>query len=141
MVGSKGKSVETDLDAPMDVEVAASSDMEGDLEDDNPMDVEGDLEDGNPTDVEGDLEDDNPMNVKDDLLQGEDANMPDSDSSGDLLSYHPIKKCKLVPAKPHNTVLVDELSSSEESNALPIHIIEEITKRAVRLTSSVSLIY
>jgi len=129
MVGSKGKSVETDLDAPMDAEVAASSDMEGDLED------------GNPTDVEGDLEDDNPMNVKDDLLQGEDANIPDSDSSGDLLSYRPIKKRKLVPAKPHNTVLVDELSSSEEFNALPIHVIEEIAKRAVRLTSSVSLIY
>jgi hypothetical protein len=141
MVGSKGKSVETDLDAPMDAEVAASSYMEGDLEDDNPMDVEGDLEDGNPTDVEGDLEDDNPMNVKDDLLQGEDANIPDSDSSGDLLSYRPIKKRKLVPAKPHNTVLVDELSSSEEFNALPIHVIEEIAKRAVRLTSSVSLIY
>ncbi|KAG1819161.1 uncharacterized protein BJ212DRAFT_1479269 [Suillus subaureus] len=127
MVGSKGKSVETDLNAPMDTEVAASSDMEGDPEDDN------------PTDVEGDLEDNNPMDVEDNLLQGKDANMPNSDSSNDLLTYCPIKKCKLVSAKPHNTVLVDMLSSSKEPDALPIDVIENIAKRVMQLTSSTTV--
>jgi 23S rRNA A2030 N6-methylase RlmJ len=117
-MGSKGQS---DLDVSMDVEASTPSDIEADFEDNDAMDAEDDVE----NDVEV---------LEDDFNPNEDAKMSEDSDGGSDLSFH-------RPNNKKRKVLVDLLSSDEELEAPFTAVVGGVAKKAVRVTSSVSLFH
>jgi hypothetical protein len=127
-MGSKGQS---NLNVPMDMEASTPSDIEADFEDD--ADGPTDFEDNGAMDAEDDVENDVEV-LEDDFNPNEDAKMSEDSDSGSDLSFH-------RPNNKKRKVLVDLLSSDEELEAPFTAVIGGVAKKAVRVTSSVSLFH
>lgn len=125
----------------MDMEASTPSDIEADFEDD--ADGPTDFKDNDPMDAEDDVEND-VEDLEDDFNPNEDAKMSEDSDGGSDLSFHRPnnKKRKLASAhtKPHR-VLVDLLSSDEELEAPLTAVVGAVAKKAMRVTSSVSLFH
>lgn len=125
-MGSKGQS---DLNVPMDVEASMPSDIEADFEDDGLTD----FEDNDPMDAEDDVENDVEV-LEDDFNPNEDAKMSEDSDGGSGLSFH-------RPNNKKRKVLFHLLSSDEELEAPLTAGVGAVVKKAMRVTSSVSLFH